>query len=158
MSGFIFVRNVWFRFCTKCLVSLLYEMSGFGFCTRCCVYEMSCVRIVVPPKTSIIMKTQQFHRIITRGHTQDSENVRKTSKTQNKFNFLYFGKSDDAERLKGSSMLAKRFVPAENRGRFEKMSHRSFGLPSTFATIKKFGLVRDSKPDTSAPQTSGNPH
>ena len=22
---------VWFRFCTKCLVSLLYEMSGFGF-------------------------------------------------------------------------------------------------------------------------------
>ena len=35
MSGFIFVRNVRFRFCTKCLVSLLYEMS--------------CVRIVVPP-------------------------------------------------------------------------------------------------------------
>ena len=31
MSGFVFVRNVWFRFCTKCLVSLLYEMSGFAF-------------------------------------------------------------------------------------------------------------------------------
>ena len=31
MLGFIFVRNVWFRFCTKCLVSLLYEMSGLVF-------------------------------------------------------------------------------------------------------------------------------
>ena len=27
---------------------LLYEMSGFGFCTKC-VYEMPCVRIVVLP-------------------------------------------------------------------------------------------------------------
>ena len=63
MSGFIFVRNVRFRFCTKCLVSLLYEMSGFvfvrnvwfRFCTKCLVlvfvrdvctksrvYELSC--------------------------------------------------------------------------------------------------------------------
>ena len=49
MSGFVFVRNVRFRFCTKCLVSLLYEMSGFGFCTRSRVYEMPYVRIVVPP-------------------------------------------------------------------------------------------------------------
>ena len=28
---------------------ILYKMSGFGFCTRCRVYEISCVRIVVPP-------------------------------------------------------------------------------------------------------------
>ena len=53
MSGFIFIRNVLFRFCTKCLVSLLYEMSGFGFCTRCRVYEMSCVRNVVCTKCRV---------------------------------------------------------------------------------------------------------
>ena len=35
LSGFIFVRNVWFRFCTKCRASFLYEMSGFSFCTNC---------------------------------------------------------------------------------------------------------------------------
>ena len=56
MSGFIFVRNVWFRFCTKCLVSLLYEMSGFGFRTRCRVYEFSCVQIVVPPHSSFSLQ------------------------------------------------------------------------------------------------------
>ena len=58
MSGFIFERNVWFRFCTKCLVSFLYEMSGSRFCTvqkrkpdiSYKKDEMSCVRIVVPPE------------------------------------------------------------------------------------------------------------
>ena len=52
MSCFVFVRNVLFRFCTKCLVSLLYEMSGFGFVRNVWfwfLYEMSCVRTVVPP-------------------------------------------------------------------------------------------------------------
>ena len=41
MSGFFFVRNVWFRFGTKCRVSFLYEMSGFGFRTNCRAPEHS---------------------------------------------------------------------------------------------------------------------
>ena len=62
-------------------------------------------------------------------------------------------------------MLAKRFVSAENRGRVSglkiseknSISPKTFGLPSTSASIKKIGLVRDSNLRTPACQTSGNP-
>ena len=39
LSGFIFVRNVWFRFCTKCLVLVFVRDV---VCTECRVYELSC--------------------------------------------------------------------------------------------------------------------
>ena len=39
MSGFVFVRNVWFRFCTKCLVLVFVRDV---VCTKCQVYELSC--------------------------------------------------------------------------------------------------------------------
>ena len=39
MSGFVFVRNVWFRFCTKCLILVFVRDV---VCTKCRVYELSC--------------------------------------------------------------------------------------------------------------------
>ena len=41
MSDFVFVRNVWFRFCTKCLVLVFVRDV---VCTKCRVYELSCPR------------------------------------------------------------------------------------------------------------------
>ena len=40
MSGFVFVRNVWFRFCTKCLVLVFVR----DVVRTKCVYELSCPR------------------------------------------------------------------------------------------------------------------